>query len=287
MGEGTVAAYDNQFVAGKYNANKEGTVAEFGNGTEESPSNAFEVYKDGHIEAGRSTTAEDGDKTLATKDYVDNNSGAVKFIEVAESTTDENGNIVPVITYDTYQEIIEQFGKSGRALVAGENIPPVIFDIIEEPAIEGILPTLSGLWNKNYFITLYVESVDGNLSIVCKTVPIADGKLDKETFNNEKSVLDGRLSFVENNKVDKQTTTSGIYVYSFDANGDSKIRVSNDTISDTLVLRSGTKVKTTAPTVDNDAVNLEYFNANVPKLELTLKENGAYTLSITTPETEV
>ncbi len=73
----TTAYYDNQFVCGKLNNNKEGTVFEVGNGYTNASegivqSNAFEVYKDGHAEIA---TMGETDNSLVTKQYVDGKIG--------------------------------------------------------------------------------------------------------------------------------------------------------------------------------------------------------------------
>lgn len=71
-GHHNINTYDNKVVFGEYNNNKSGTLLEVGNGTDSTHrSNAFEVYRDGHIEAGAETTSSDSSKTLATKGYVD------------------------------------------------------------------------------------------------------------------------------------------------------------------------------------------------------------------------
>lgn len=51
-GYGTVAGYDHQTVGGRYNANKSDNLFEIGNGSANSPSNAFEVKEDGSIVIG-------------------------------------------------------------------------------------------------------------------------------------------------------------------------------------------------------------------------------------------
>ena len=123
------------------------------------------------------------------------------------------------------------------------------------------------------------------------TVKSVANKLDIETFNNEKAVLDGRLSFVENNKLDAIRTTTNnrweVYITKGTL-GDGSMYYDSKASGSSLVQRDEAgRVRTKTPKTDDDSVNLAYFNANVPKLELTLKENGAYTLSITTPAEEV
>lgn len=76
-GNHTIADYESQYVAGAYNNNKSANAFEIGNGTSDNArSNAFEVTKAGKAIAGASTTSSDSGKTLATKDYVDAQSGA-------------------------------------------------------------------------------------------------------------------------------------------------------------------------------------------------------------------
>lgn len=50
--KGTTAGYNSQITLGTYNNNKSDTLLEVGNGTSSSPSNALEVYADGHVEVG-------------------------------------------------------------------------------------------------------------------------------------------------------------------------------------------------------------------------------------------
>lgn len=85
LGEYLLSRYRAQLIAGTANENKPDTVVEIGNGwiegnTPKIRSNAFEVYRDGHSESGRSTTDEDGDKTLVTKDYMLANIGTKLYL---------------------------------------------------------------------------------------------------------------------------------------------------------------------------------------------------------------
>ena len=50
VGHHNTNTYDNKAVVGRYNSNKSTTLLEVGNGSSGAPSNAFEVYEDGHIE---------------------------------------------------------------------------------------------------------------------------------------------------------------------------------------------------------------------------------------------
>ena len=54
-GDSLVSAYEDQVVIGKFNNNKANTILEVGNGSIESPANAFEVYKDGNIKISGNT----------------------------------------------------------------------------------------------------------------------------------------------------------------------------------------------------------------------------------------
>ena len=53
--ENKLEAFKDKVVIGEFNDNKENTLLEVGNGTSESPSNAFEVYKDGTVKVGGRT----------------------------------------------------------------------------------------------------------------------------------------------------------------------------------------------------------------------------------------
>lgn len=73
-GSGNKAEYSNQTVRGQFNANKESTLLEIGNGENDSTrSNAFEVHKDGHAEVKAMGTT---NNSVATKEYVDNHETA-------------------------------------------------------------------------------------------------------------------------------------------------------------------------------------------------------------------
>ena len=82
-GDHTIAGYDNQTAIGKYNDNQENTLFEVGNGSQSSRSNAFEVHSDGRATVGADPTA---DMDVATKKYVDDNSGSYT-LPVATSST--------------------------------------------------------------------------------------------------------------------------------------------------------------------------------------------------------
>ena len=47
--EDKLETFKDKAVIGEFNANNENTLLEVGNGTIETPSNAFEIYKDGNV----------------------------------------------------------------------------------------------------------------------------------------------------------------------------------------------------------------------------------------------
>ena len=53
--ENQLEAFKDKLVIGEFNANNENTLLEVGNGTIETPSNAFEVYKDGNVKVSSGT----------------------------------------------------------------------------------------------------------------------------------------------------------------------------------------------------------------------------------------
>ena len=53
--ENQLETFKDKLVIGEFNDNKENTLLEVGNGTSESPSNAFEVYKDGTVKVSSGT----------------------------------------------------------------------------------------------------------------------------------------------------------------------------------------------------------------------------------------
>ena len=53
--ENQLKSFKDKLVIGEFNDNKEDTLLEVGNGTVETPSNAFEVYKDGTVKVGNGT----------------------------------------------------------------------------------------------------------------------------------------------------------------------------------------------------------------------------------------
>lgn len=54
-GDSLVSAYEDQVVIGKFNNNRADTILEVGNGSIETPSNAFEVYKNGNVKISGNT----------------------------------------------------------------------------------------------------------------------------------------------------------------------------------------------------------------------------------------
>ena len=53
--ENQLETFKDKVVIGEFNDNKENTLLEVGNGTSGSPSNAFEVYKDGTVKVSSGT----------------------------------------------------------------------------------------------------------------------------------------------------------------------------------------------------------------------------------------
>lgn len=53
--ENKVETFKDKLVIGEFNANNENTLLEVGNGTIETPSNAFEIYKDGNVKVSSGT----------------------------------------------------------------------------------------------------------------------------------------------------------------------------------------------------------------------------------------
>ena len=53
--ENQLETFKDKLVIGEFNDNKEDTLLEVGNGTIETPSNAFEVYKDGNVKVSSGT----------------------------------------------------------------------------------------------------------------------------------------------------------------------------------------------------------------------------------------
>ena len=53
--ENRLEAFKDKAVIGEFNANNENTLLEVGNGTNETPSNAFEVYRDGNVKVSSGT----------------------------------------------------------------------------------------------------------------------------------------------------------------------------------------------------------------------------------------
>lgn len=99
------------------------------------------------------------------------------------------------------------------------------------------------------------------------------------------------VDYIAGVKLDKVTTPGNAeraYIISADGTSQTVRDVSQGASAWSIARRgqNGT-LEVGTPTGNTHAVNLKYFNAKVPKLSLTLKENGAYTLSITTPEAEV
>lgn len=93
----TVAGYDNQFVCGQRNNNKEGTLFEVGNGVQEdyTNSNAFEVYKDGHAEVQKMGNT---DNSVVTKKALEE---ALADIEIPEGEAPDLDGYVKNTDYAT------------------------------------------------------------------------------------------------------------------------------------------------------------------------------------------
>ena len=53
--ENKLETFKDKLVIGEFNDNKENTLLEVGNGTIETPSNAFEIYKDGNVKVSSGT----------------------------------------------------------------------------------------------------------------------------------------------------------------------------------------------------------------------------------------
>ena len=53
--ENQLETFKDKLVIGEFNDNKEDTLLEVGNGTIETPSNAFEIYKDGNVKVSSGT----------------------------------------------------------------------------------------------------------------------------------------------------------------------------------------------------------------------------------------
>ena len=53
--ENKLETFKDKLVIGEFNANNENTLLEVGNGTIETPSNAFEIYKDGNVKVSSGT----------------------------------------------------------------------------------------------------------------------------------------------------------------------------------------------------------------------------------------
>ena len=53
--ENQLEAFKDKAVIGEFNTNNENTLLEVGNGTIETPSNAFEIYKDGNVKVSSGT----------------------------------------------------------------------------------------------------------------------------------------------------------------------------------------------------------------------------------------
>jgi len=112
-GARTEATGDYQFVLGVWNDNQPNTIFEVGIGTEASDTqNGLEVYKDGAVVAPNNTinmiTAH-GDYALATKEYVDVNSGSISQLEKV------NDNLV--VGWRLYGQDPDNYGNIGKKAV--------------------------------------------------------------------------------------------------------------------------------------------------------------------------
>lgn len=111
----TRAGYADQTAMGTNNINKSDTLLEVGNGSIQTASNAFEVYRDGHAEVQKMGTT---DNSVAIKKYVDTQvSGLIPSIFEFQGTPTTNPDIR--FNHDTSESIPGGFrliGASGTGI---------------------------------------------------------------------------------------------------------------------------------------------------------------------------
>lgn len=100
----TITGAVSQAVYGEYNIGKENTLFEIGNGSSSARNNAFEVYKDGHVEI---QTQGETDNSVTTRSYVDGKVNEPKTgLILTDNTTGVNYRIY--ISNGTLQmEVVE------------------------------------------------------------------------------------------------------------------------------------------------------------------------------------
>lgn len=103
----------NKLIAGKYNNVKNNTLVEVGNGSQNSRFNAFEVYADGSVRAGKQTAESDNELTLTTNKYVRlHNVLRVIVTEMAQDPV--YGVIVPKLTSDNFGALYYGAGQGNN-----------------------------------------------------------------------------------------------------------------------------------------------------------------------------
>lgn len=109
-----------KLVTGKYNNPQPSTVYEIGNGLPTERSNAFEVYEDGSVRAGRQTTYSDNYLTLTTVRYV--NLCRVFRVYPKDVITDpKTGILIPKLTSAEFSSLYYGAGTADNITVISSN----------------------------------------------------------------------------------------------------------------------------------------------------------------------
>lgn len=190
-GFNTEAAHTHQFVVGRYNDNKNITLFEVGNGkTNNSRSNAFEAYADGHAEVQTMGTT---NKSVATKEYVDNANIDV-LLKKIDASYDIAGKGANVPDTGVFIRTLVSISIDGNICIFGENVEDQIaFSFSPERPVNEIPGLIEG---KLYRITIIDEN--SNILELCNIEGV------EQSYNPEsvlplsgKAVAEAMVNYVD------------------------------------------------------------------------------------------
>lgn len=221
----TRAGYADQTAMGTNNINKSDTLLEVGNGSIQTASNAFEVYRDGHAEVQKMGTT---DNSVAIKKYVDDTIGNITTTEAEEHaqidsteiltaqtgtwvTDGWTGNATTGFTHTSGNTSVLKYPITGSDYTTEGTLYDITFSCSVAPTVDNIMVRIG---NSNLF-NLYGQEEPLNIGV--KSKGSTDGTIYLEFIPS--STFTGTISNIKVHKI------TGTYV------GKYKITDSNDSIS--------------------------------------------------------
>ena len=124
-GKNTIAGYNDQFVLGYYNDNKEGNLFEIGNGTYETKSNALEVDAEGNLLVSGSITDGDGNVlgpggTTVIANPAETSTDTLTKLQVGSTVYGISGGSEEGVPAEVITENIETTTTSSQAYAIGD-----------------------------------------------------------------------------------------------------------------------------------------------------------------------